>query len=237
MDKIRVAMCDDNEYLCDCFEYVITQAHDIDFITKCYNKAQCIKMLESVSIDILLLDIQMDTATTGLELIPIVNQVSPETKIIMLTVHEDNEYIFQAFLMGAQDYFIKSLPMEEILGSIRTVYNNTCILRPAIAQKILEESKKNSTKQSGNVIEGEYKKSLLLMLNVMTKLSNSEFEILKLLYYGKSVNEITQTRFVSESTIRTHIGRILKKFEYSKTKDLIEHLKDLDIFSLFENNE
>lgn len=238
MSKIRVIMCDDQQYMCECFEYALRATGDIEFLGYATNKKDAKKLIESVMADIILLDIQMDTATTGLELIPVVQENQPQAKIIMMTVHEDEEYIFRAFSEGVSDYFLKTYSNDELINSIRMVYNNQVVLRPFVAQKILDESRRIAEKQKeieeNNRSIQESQKSLLYVLNIMTKLSTAEFEILKELYYGKSCVQIADERYVSESTIRTHTGRILKKFECSSMKKLISELKKMDAFSMFE---
>lgn len=238
MSKIKVIICDDQQYMCECFEYALSQTDDIEFLGYATNKKDSKKLIESVMADIILLDIQMDTATTGLELISVVRENQPNAKIIMMTVHEDEEYIFRAFSEGVSDYFLKTYPTEELIKSIRMVHNSQVILRPYIAQKILNESRRIAEKQreieEDNLNIKENQKSLLYVLNIMTKLSTAEFEILKELYYGKTCSQLAEERYVSESTIRTHTGRILKKFECDSVKKLLNELKKINAFSMFE---
>ena len=238
MNKIRVIMCDDQQYMCECFEYSLREIEDIDFLGYATNKKESKKLIETVMADIILLDIQMDTATTGLELINVVKERQPEAKIIIMTVHEDEEYIFRAFSEGVSDYFLKIYPTEDLISSIRLVYNSQIVLRPYIAQKILNESRRIAEKQKeieeSNRSIQESQKSLLYILNIMTKLSTAEFEILKELYYGKSCSQIAEERYVTETTIRTHTWRILKKFEYNSMKKLVSELKRMNAFSMFE---
>ncbi|MBE7044958.1 MAG: response regulator transcription factor [Ruminococcaceae bacterium] len=238
MEKIKVIMCDDQQSICDCYRYVFEMTEDILLLGTANNKADSKKLILGNQADVILLDIQMDTAETGLELIPFVQEYQPQAKIMMLTVHEEPEYIFRAFQEGISDYFVKTLPAEELVRSIRAVYENQVVLRPGIAQKIVEQTNEIMRKQKLLEAENEEvknnQKSLLYILNLMTKLSNSEFEILKGLYYGKSCAQIAEERYVSESTVRTHTGRILKKFEYSSMKKLILQLRKINAFSMFD---
>lgn len=238
MEKIRVILCDDQKSICDYYKYAFDMTDDIVLCGVAYSKSESQRLIENVPADIVLLDIQMDTATTGLELIPVVKQYQPNAKIIMMTVHEETEYIFRAFQDGISDYFIKTLPEQELMNSIRAAYENNLILRPSIAQKIIKQgniiAERQKKIEAENLEVKNNQKSLLYILNLMTKLSTSEFEILKGFYYGKSVPQMAEERYVSESTIRTHAGRILKKFEYSSMKKLILYLRKMKAFSIFD---
>jgi DNA-binding NarL/FixJ family response regulator len=225
MKKIRLAMCDDVKSLCKYFKQEFDMHEDIEFVGAVHNSKQCIKMVKEKKPDVLLLDIQMETNDEGVMIIPEIRQVSPETKIIMLTIHEENDYIFKSFALGAIDYQIKTAPIENILESIRAVYSNTSLLRPEIAQKILIECENMSQKHE----------TLLYTFNLLTKLSNAEFEILKDLYYGYSYKEIAQKRFVEESTIRSQVTRLLKKFEAKNMRVLIKSLRNMKAFDTFIN--
>ncbi len=238
MKKIRVIMCDDEQSICDYFMYAFKAAGDIEFAGCANNKHDSKELIKNTPCDIVLLDVQMDTAETGLELIPYVKSYRPEAKIIMMTVHEETEYIFRAFQDGISDYFLKTLPSEELIKSIRAAYENNLILRPAIAQKIIEQgqiiAKRQKKLEEEHLEVKNNQKSLLYILNLMTKLSTSEFEILKGFYYGKTAPEMAKERYVSESTIRTHSGRILKKFNYANMKKLVADLRRMKAFSIFD---
>lgn len=238
MKKIKVILCDDEQNICDYYMYVFKATEDIELVGYACDKEKSEELIKNTKADIVLLDIQMDTAETGLELIPVVKKYQPDAKIIMMTVHEESEYIFRAFQNGISDYFIKTLSREEMLSSVRAVYENKIVLRPSIAQKIISQG--NAIAEKQKQLEQEHKevkdnqKSLLYILNLMTKLSTSEFEILKGFYYGKTAPEMAEERYVSESTVRTHSGRILKKFNYTSMKKLVEDLKRMKAFSIFD---
>lgn len=116
LGKIKVAMCDDLEYLCKYFRTEINANEDMECVTLAHNSAQCIEMVKETKPDILLLDIQMETNDAGINVIPKILSESPQTKIIVLTIHESDEYIFRALTNGAIDYLIKTSPLEEILA-------------------------------------------------------------------------------------------------------------------------
>jgi len=221
---INWAICDDAEYLCKSFEWAFENVEDLKFMGSANSAATCLELIKAKCPDILLLDIQMETQTTGIELIPKVKGIRPSMKIIMLTNYDDDDYVFSAFVKGADDFVKKTLSDVEILDTIRAVYNNQSSLRADITQKII--SKANEIQQQNT--------SLIYLINMLTKLSTSEYEVLKMSYYGQSYKQIAENRFVDVSTIRTLASRILKKFEYNSIKNLVQELQKLHIFEYLD---
>ena len=237
---IRIVVCDDMESVCRYYELILSNEPDFEVVGKAHNKRDSISLALEMKPDIMLVDMQMNTYRSGIEIIETVKKEQPGIKIIVLTVHDDNELIFKAYSLGIEDYFIKTLPSETLIKTIRDVYAQNHTLRPSIAQKLINECMRikmqNEETKTENELTKKRQNSLLYVLDIMRKLSNSEFEILKSLYYGKTVNRIAEERFVSETTIRTHIGRILKKFNCSSSKILINDLKEIGAFDIFDSD-
>lgn len=225
MNKIKVAVCDDIQSICVYFKTELTKDDEIEFAGMAHNVKDCCALVKSTAPDILLLDIQMETSDAGIRAIPQVLEQSPGTKIIMLTIHNEDEFLFRSFVSGASDYLIKTASTDEILGNIKSVYYNTYTLRPDIAQKILYQCQ-NMHKQQ---------QSMLFALNLVSKLSTSEFEILKDLYSGLTYKEVAKKRFVEEITVRVQITSILKKLGFKRMKMLLEFLNSTNVFDFINN--
>lgn len=221
---MKLAMCDDSEILCRYFHMVFSKAADVDFVGEAHNSAACVELVKRTEPDVLLLDIQMETDDAGLQIIEELLTLRPTMKIVILTVHKEDNYVFSAFASGVSDYIIKTAEAEEIVEKVLAVYQNTSTLRPEIAQILAKKSQEVQTMQ----------KSLLTIVNQISKLSQSEFEVLKALYYGDSYKKIAAERFVEEGTIRTHGSRIINKFGQSNMQKLLKQLRELKVFELFE---
>ena len=227
MDKIRVAICDDAEYLCKSYKLKSESEPDILFVSEAHNSTDCLDMVRNNQLDVLLLDIQMEDEMSGVDIVPDIKEIAPNLKVIILTSYDDENFVFKAFLNGADDYIVKSLDNINIFQIIRNVFYNISMLRPEIAQKI---SKKLS----------EYKdeqKSVLYLINIMSKLSIGEFEVLKFICSGESYKQIAKRKYVEESTIRTLASRIIKKFEVARMDILVKRLRATNVLSLFDNKE
>ena len=228
MDKIRMAVCDDFKDFREYFELMCSKEKDVECVATAGGSEECIGMVEKYKPDILLLDIQMEKNNSGVVLIPKLLEIHPKMKIIMLTAHMEDDYVYRAFSNGAVEYLDKAMSFGDMMKVIRNIGDGNFYVRPEVAKILATANKK-------------MRSSILYLINILVKLSPSEFEILKACYEGKSYSEIADERCVSLSTIKNQVSRILKKFDATLMKDIINDLRDLKIFDYiseqYEDNE
>lgn len=224
MEKIKIALCDDISYLCEYFSEILSTEDDFDVVGSANDSIACLKLCQETKPDVLLLDVQMEEMDSGIQLIPKIKNINPDTKIIMLTIHEEDDFIIRIFELGASDYIIKTQPIEDVKQSIRAAYNNQVTLHPNISKVVLQELQQMKT----------FQLSLLNTVSMLSQLTSSELEILHDLCSGESYAEIASKRYVEEGSIRVHVSRIKKKFGIKKTEHLINELKALNVFEAFK---
>jgi DNA-binding NarL/FixJ family response regulator len=220
MDKISIVICDDMVEIIDHMTKIIDREDDMRVVGTATSGTDVLGIVRDTMPDILLLDIQMEDAETGIEVTGVVKQKYPDVKVIILTIHENDALLFKAFSVGANDYLVKDTTPKKIVSSIRNIYRNVYAIRPEIAEKLIREFASLQEKQ----------RSLLYTINLITKLTNVEYEILKLLCEGYTRRAIARSRMVELVTVNTQIGKILKKLEYNNSKELVRDLKKLNIF-------
>lgn len=184
--------------------------------------------------DVVLLDIQMKDRDDGIEAIPAIKRASAETKVIMLTVHGEDEFMFKAFSRGADDYLIKDSSLVDVINAVRSVHHNELSLRPGVASRILQEFAK--LRQERDYLESEFqerRRAMAETLQTAKILSNSELEIAKLYYQGKTAGQIAKERFVEVSTVRVHVHNVLKKFGKKNMKEVVRLLENAGVFEVF----
>ena len=223
MSKIGVLIADDAKEIADYFAGIIRNEADLEVVALASSGEEAVAKAQALNPHIVLMDIQMETKTAGLDAIKRIREFNPAIKAIILTIHSRDDLIFKAYTVGAMDYIIKTSPVEDILKSIRAAASNSLMLRPEIANKLMKESRRISENQS----------KMKEVLKVMMKISNTEFEIIRMAFDGYSYREIAEKRFVEETTIRSEIYRILKKFNKKKMKDVILLLKEINFVDLF----
>ena len=224
MDKIKIALCDDAKYLCDGFRAQFEELDDISVCGISYTAKECPEMVRRCKPDILLLDINLETPTSGIDVISVLKNENPNLKIIMLTGFNDEQYIFRAFLDGAEDYCEKTMDFAEIAATVRNVYNDQIALRPEISKKLVQMTR--------NVVARQ--QSLLYMYNKIAKLSIGEFELLRSLYYGDSYKTIAREKCVETESVKKMAKRLLKRLEVKNMNILLEQVRQLRIFALIE---
>lgn len=223
MDKIKVLIVDDMPDIREYFQLILSKEPDIEVVGLASSGIEALQKTREAKPDVILMDIQMETRTAGIDATNAIKSFFPDVKIIILTIHEEDEYLFQAYCAGVMDYIVKTDSISQILNSIRTVHSNKLMLRPGVADKIIDEFTRLKTQQN----------SMIYILNIISKLTNSEFEILKCFYEGSTYKEISETRFVSPATVKSQVNSILKKFEMKTMKEVVKLLKQINFSQLF----
>ena len=197
--KLRIAIAEDNHFLAKAIKEKLSFFEDLNvkFIAK--NGAELIgKLAEDQRIDVILMDIQMPEMD-GIKATELIKSQYPQIKIIMLTVYDDDEYVFRAIKAGANGYLLKEINAEKLHKSIHEVINNGAPMTPSIALKTLNLLRNPSFEITKNDSIEEI------------KLSKRETEILTHLSKGLNYNEIASNLFISPATVRKHIENTYKK--------------------------
>ncbi|MFZ2865668.1 MAG: response regulator transcription factor [Ignavibacteriaceae bacterium] len=205
-----VIIIEDNELLRDSLKEAINKSSSIrcentfnsgeaalDFIGK-----------EELVPDIILLDIGLP-GLSGIELIPELRKLSPTSKIIIITIHDEDENIFKAICAGASGYLLKDLSSDKIIESISEVLNGGAPMNSHIAKKVLNMFRDHNIKSDGY------------------DLSDREKEILSLLVEGLSKKQIGEKIFLSHHTVDSHLRNIYAKLEvHSRSSAISKAIKE-----------
>ncbi len=199
--KLKVAIAEDNHFLAKTIKEKLSFFEDISikFIAK--NGAELIgKLAEDHRVDVILMDIQMPEMD-GIKATELIKNQHPQIKIIMLTVYDDDEYVFKSIKAGANGYLLKEIDAEKLYNSIHEVLNDGAPMTPSIALKTLNLLRNPSFESSSNNDLDDI------------KLSKRETEILVQLSKGLNYNTIADNLIISPATVRKHIENIYKKLQ------------------------
>jgi DNA-binding NarL/FixJ family response regulator len=174
--------------------------------------------------DVILMDINMETRTAGIEASRTILQADPRIKIIMLTVYEDEDLIADAFKAGVVNYILKDAAPSSVVKTVTDAYHDRSSMSPAVSKVLIDELKRTRKNEE----------RLRYYIDSIAQLSSTEVEILKLLCAGKSRNDICESRGVEESTVKTQIRSILLKLKQKKTKGAVKLIHDLGLFDLLK---
>jgi DNA-binding NarL/FixJ family response regulator len=224
-EKIGVLIVDDMESFQVRFHNMVRSAPNINLLGIAKNGYEAILKSAVLKPDVILMDIMMEQRNAGIEASKEILKLLPKTQIIITSVIDDDNIVYEAFQAGITNYLLKKNSSQEVvLKSIEAAFNNQSTIRPEIANKI----------KSHLVSEGKMKDSYYYALSMISKLTPSEIEIISLLYLGYTKNDITEKKHIAFSTVKTHVNNILTKMNKDSTKELIIEIKRLKIMDILE---
>jgi len=221
---IRVLIAEDMEPIRKRYVKILSEAEGIEVVADVSSGLEAIAMTHKTHPDLVLMDIEMEKKNAGLLAVKELLLDYKDLKIIILTVYEEDEMIITAFQFGVCDYILKNAKPEEVIRSIRNVYNGNAPLRPEIASKILGEFKRVKS----------YESSFLYAVNIVTTLTGTELSILNLLMENKTRAEICGIRCVEMSTVKTQIRNILQKFNKNSMKEVHSMLESMNLIDFIQ---
>lgn len=212
MQRIRVMLVEDHSMVRQGLKQLIELENDIKVVAEAADGIQATEHYQIEKPDIVLMDINIPKKN-GLQALEMIRHRDPNAKIIMLTIHQDKEYLFQSLQLGASGYVLKDADGYVLIEAIRKVYEGETYIQPTMAKELVTEFKKYL--QNGKTISRKD--------NV---LSDRELEVLRLIAKGFLNKEIAETLYISEKTVKNHVSNILKKLKVSdRTQAAIYALK------------
>lgn len=178
----------------------------------------------SLDADIILMDIEMETMNAGILAAERIRDGKPEQKIIYLTAHETEKMIITAMGTGAVDYIVKGGPVDNVIHHIKAAYTGQPIMESRIQATIMNEYKRLQLSE----------RSLLFFVHNVSKLTAAERDLVCLLLEEKKIREIAQIRCVEMITVKTQIKSLLRKFGCSRTREIVNLIRALNLSHLFE---
>lgn len=208
---IRVLLADDHDLFRQGVRRLLEAADDIDVVSEASNGEQAVRLVEEFAPDVVLLDIGMP-GLSGIDAARIIKATSPRTGLIMLTVHGEEEFLFEAIKAGAMGYLLKDCTAEELMRAVRVVYEGEGLLAPTMAAKVMHEFAKVRGTQD--------------LAAVMNPLTQREVEILQHVASGLANKEIALRLGISERTVKNHLSNIMEKLHVnSRTQAAVYALK------------
>ncbi len=220
---IKVAIAEDFELIREDLKELIDSQEDMQVVWAAETGAQAVNLAEKETVDIILMDIEMETINAGILAAEKIRDKNSEQKIIFMTAHETNEMIITAMGTGAVDYLVKGEDNEEILSHIRNAFAGRATMNSRIQETIMREYSRLQRSE----------RSLLFFIHNVSQLTAAERELVKLLLEGMKVKEIAQVRCVEMITVKTQIKSLLRKFGCSRTKEIVSMIRDLNLSHLF----
>ncbi|MCL4560855.1 MAG: response regulator transcription factor [Chloroflexi bacterium] len=196
---IRVLICDDQAVVCEGLRAILSTTEDIEVVGVANDGAQAVEMTCQLHPDVILLDLKMPVMN-GIQATRILRSQCPETRVLVLTTYDFDEWVFDAIRSGAAGYLLKDTPREMLVAAIRGTVDGKTFVDPAVAGKLFKQVSRGTT---------------LPETDLTRILSEREVDVLRLLARGMSNPEIAQKLYLSEGTVRNYISTILTKLDVS----------------------
>lgn len=205
---IRVALVDDQQLVRGGFKMLINSQPDLEVVAEAGNGREALQALAAVPADVVLMDVRMpgmDGIEATTRLLGEDGAADPDRlKVVVLTTFDLDEYALSAIRAGASGFLLKDAPPEELLEAIRTVHRGDAVIAPSTTRRLLDHVapllREPSAEASGNAAR-------------VQSLTPREREVFTLIARGLSNPEIAAELFLSEATVKTHVGHILAKLE------------------------
>jgi len=208
MKKIRVLLAEDHTIVRQGIAALLGAESDMEVVGEASNGLEAIELARKLGPDVILMDIGMKQLN-GLEATREIKRLFPSMKILVLTMHDNEEWIFQILKAGASGYLIKDTAMTDLTSALRAVSQGDSYLSPSISKRVIEEYIRKA--ESG---EKKGPEDLL---------SGREREILQLIAEGNSIPQISNLLCISKKTVEAHKAHIMEKLKIHDKVGLIKY--------------
>ena len=216
---IKVMICDDLVELVGYYSEIINAQEDMEVVGVAYTGREAAALALQLKPDVVLMDVQLADNHDGIEATHVISEALDDTKVIILTIHDADDAILEAYMAGACDYLLKDASEEKIMETIRSVYETDNYLGKLISDTLRHNVNRWKTKEA----------SLLYILDHISKLTHTERMILKGLCANKNRVKLAEENCISEETVKVHIRHILSKLGFKTTRQMVTELENLGV--------
>jgi two-component system response regulator NreC len=206
--KIRVVLADDHRMMREGIRALLERQKDIEVVGEAADGREAVRLATQLSPDLVVMDVSMPLLN-GIEATRQIRRDCPKVSILILTVHESEEYVAQLLAAGADGYIIKRAAGDELISAIRAVNQGEAFLYPSVARVVIEDYVRRLKEGEG--------------LGVQDVLTDREREVLQLIAEGYTNREIADLLHVSIKTVQNHRSKIMNKLDLHDRGELIKY--------------
>jgi DNA-binding NarL/FixJ family response regulator len=198
-ERLRVLIADDHQLFRRGLRMVLEDEHDIEVVAEAGDGRETVELAREHAPDVVVLDVRMPVLS-GIEAAREIRAEQPGTRILVLTISDDEDDLYEAIKAGANGYLLKEISIDEIGDAVRQIHAGQSLISPAMATKLLDEF-------AALVRKDEEPKEKV----PAPRLTPREMEVLQHIAKGMNNRDIAEALFISENTVKNHVRNILEK--------------------------
>jgi DNA-binding NarL/FixJ family response regulator len=199
--RVRVVIADDQALMRGGFRMILDAADGIEVVAEAIDGADAVRAFERERPDVVVMDVRMPTMD-GLEATRRITASDRDAKVLILTTFDLDEYVYEALRAGASGFLLKDVPADALIEAIRVVASGEAVVAPRVTRRLLDKFAARLPPANAPMPAA-----------ALDSLTEREVEVLRLVARAKSNAEIAAELYVSETTIKTHVGHVLTKLD------------------------
>ncbi|MGZ0087132.1 response regulator [Caldibacillus thermoamylovorans] len=217
--KTRIAIIDDHQLFREGIKRILEFEGDFEVVAEGSDGSEALSIVETHRPDLVLMDINMPDIN-GVEATKQLIEAYPDTKVVVLSIHDDENYVMRALQTGATGYLLKEMDADTLIEAVKVVAEGGSYLHPKVTHNLIREYRRLAMEKSGGAVKREVRRPLHL-------LTRRECEVLQLLADGKSNRAIGEALYISEKTVKNHVSSILQKLNVNdRTQAVVVAIKN-----------
>ncbi|GAA0368014.1 response regulator [Bacillus horti] len=229
-DEVNILLVDDHKIFREGVKRILEMEACFNIVGEGSDGFEALSLVEALRPDILLLDINMPNMN-GVEAMEQIVSSSPETKVIILSIHDEEAYVYKTLQSGANGYLLKEMDIDSLIEAVKVVSSGGAYIHPKVTGKLIDEFRRIKVEQEVEAERYSEQGSGAMLLDEYTipyhLLTKRECEVLQLMAEGKSNRRIGDILYISEKTVKNHVSNILQKMKvHDRTQAVVEAIKN-----------
>ncbi|CAM3521499.1 response regulator [Brevibacillus invocatus] len=224
--ELRIVIVDDHQLFREGVKRILEMENDFKVVGEGADGGDASKLAEEYKPDVLLMDINMPNIN-GVSATESVISASPDTRVIMLSIHDDEGYVYRTLRSGASGYLLKEMGTSDLVDAVRVVASGGAYIHPKVTGKLIEEFRRLSDQEGMAERSFAVDDANAVDPKMIESLTRREREVLQLMAEGKSNRAIGEFLFISEKTVKNHVSSILQKLNVQdRTQAVVNSIKN-----------
>ncbi len=220
---IKIALIDDHRLFREGVKRILEMEDGFEVVAEGDDGTHVEEIIEKSSPDVVLMDINMP-GTNGVEATRRLIKQNDKMKVLILSIHDDENYVTHALKSGASGYLLKEMDADSLVEAVKVVFEGGAYIHPKVTHNLVKEYRRLATNGNSQVPSGfrdvEYRKPLHI-------LTRRECEVLQLMTDGRNNRSIGEALYISEKTVKNHVSNILQKMNVDdRTQAVVEAIKN-----------